>query len=75
MKVRCNSCGWKGIAENMLHAPNPFDSEDTIVGCPNCRMVEDYAHVCDHDGCWETAARGTPTPERYVWSCHKHIPE
>ncbi len=74
MKLRCNECGWKGTAEEMLCATNPFQTEESILGCPNCKTVENYSHACDHDGCWETASCGTATPECYVWSCHKHVP-
>lgn len=74
MKIKCNECGWKGTAEQLLEAPNPFLPEENVVGCPNCKAVENYEHCCDHADCWRTASSGTPTPERYMWTCHEHKP-
>lgn len=75
-KVKCGDfrCGWKGQASDILTAPHPFHPNDTISGCPKCRDVETLECVCDEPGCWETVSAGTPTPEGYRSTCHKHAP-
>jgi hypothetical protein len=30
---------------------------------------------CDEPGCKKQASAGTPTPERYRWTCYDHKPE
>lgn len=38
-KVVCRVCGWEGRLSHTLRDKNPFDSEDTIMGCPLCKSV------------------------------------
>jgi hypothetical protein len=76
-KVRCNvrRCDWRGLQEDVLTAPNPFDNEDTIIGCPNCKSIDTIETVCDEDGCWELVTCGTPTENGYRTTCYKHVPK
>jgi hypothetical protein len=67
---RCTECGW--IGSELLTAPNPFDPEDVICGCPECRSVDDFEPVCDEVGCDKDATSGWPSPTGYRWTCHNH---
>ena len=60
MKFRENSeyicCNCKAVFsdETMLKSKNPFDENDTIVGCPNCKAIlncADYSYACDVENC------------------------
>lgn len=77
MKVLCNArrCGWHGQEEEVLQAPNPFDSTDTLQGCPECKSVETIFVACDEPDCWKQATCGTPTPSGYRQTCGKHVPK
>ena len=68
----CNECG--EIAFEHLSAPNPFDPEDTISGCPNCKEVNALIQACHHLGCNQPASGGYPSTlgYRYAWLCYKH---
>ena len=46
----CQSCDWTGSDAELLRAPSPFAADDTIVGCPKCKAVEDIANACDSPG-------------------------
>lgn len=71
-KRGCNQCAWMGDNVEILTAPNPFDVEDTLQGCPECRSINDFQHLCDKEGCWQPVAAGGPTEEGYKWLCYKH---
>lgn len=68
-------CGWIGTESEMLTAPNPFDPEDTLCGCPLCREVNNLRSCCDEPECFEPDTCGTPTPEGYRRTCGKHLPK
>lgn len=70
----CRECGWRGLRGEVLEAPNPFDREYLIYGCPKCREVQTTATVCDEPGCWNEDDAGFPTPAGYRRTCSKHIP-
>lgn len=69
----CQSCGWNGDDDELLRAPNPFFLEDTIVGCPNCKVVENMANACDEPGCDKEATSGFPDPGGYRRTCGLHF--
>lgn len=73
-RVKCKECHWKGKLTELLQAKNPFDSEYTITGCPECKSVDSTSIVCDEPGCWENISCGTPTKNGYRSTCHKHAP-
>ncbi len=75
VKVVCRNCGWRGLSTEQLFAENPFDSTDTIVGCPKCRCVNTTRNACDERGCWDEDTCGTPTGEGYRRTCHVHMPK
>lgn len=74
-KWLCTECAWI-CADDFLKAKNPFDAEDVIVGCPNCRNINTFVQACQAEGCSERAGSGTPGGNgfRYFWSCHRHNP-
>ena len=74
-KINCQECGWHGLENELLSASNPFDVEDTIFACPECKIVEStIVNACDEPGCWSDVSCGTPTPEGYRSTCGKHQP-
>jgi hypothetical protein len=59
----------------VLSAPNPFDSEDVITGCPNCKEVNRLRSTCDEPNCWEADSMGIATPNGYRRTCYAHRPK
>lgn len=74
-KQRCDECGWRGTDDQVLRAPNPFDPEDTLYGCPDCKQVECLRRACDDPECWEFASCGWPDGDRYRTTCGPHYLE
>lgn len=72
--VRCDECDTITHTSDLLHAPNPFDAEDIVAGCPFCKSIDCFRPVCDAADCHRYASSGTPTPDGYRWTCHKHRP-
>lgn len=75
MKVRCKECHWIGQDKELLSGINPFDTEEQIMGCPDCKSIESCEVVCDEPGCNDFASCGTPTPLGYKHTCWKHKPK
>ncbi len=73
-KWLCNDCGWNGAGDEYLVAPNPFDSEEEITGCPRCRQVNTLEQACDEPGCRRRATCGTPAASGYRNTCYEHNP-
>lgn len=69
---RCNECAWSGPESEILRAPNPFQPEDSISGCPKCGCVGDFTNLCDEPGCTDEAGCGFPTESGYRRTCGKH---
>jgi hypothetical protein len=72
-RLKCEECGH--VSETYLTAPNPFESDETIIACENCKQVE-----CLVAACWKCdrqAGIGTTasTEFRYVNTCYEHNPE
>jgi hypothetical protein len=74
IRVVCSSCGWLGTDCERLSAQNPFEPEFTLTACPKCKAIESCLTVCDVPTCRAVATCGTPTAERYRWTCGKHRP-
>lgn len=68
-KFRC-CCGWHGT--EYLQAPNPFDPEDTVSGCPQCKAVDTIDVACAVPECWEATCQGMMTDVGYKWLCRLH---
>jgi len=71
---KCIHCDWIGGIDQMLVAEHPFDPDDEVRGCPDCKEVNPFARLCDEPGCTQRATCGTPTPEGYRLACHEHRP-
>lgn len=73
-KCFCRECDWRGTWGDVLKAPNPFAPEEEIMGCPDCKAVDDTLRTaCYETGCWKEASCGSPYPDGvYRWSCYKH---
>ena len=77
-KCICRECGWKGTEDKLLSALNPFDTEDTILGCPDCKSIESCVRACDVYNCWAEACCGYPVDDKvavtrkYMTTCGKH---
>lgn len=74
-RIRCEECEKEFSQKDMLVAPNPFDADDTVIGCPNCLSVIRGTLLCEVPGCSETATCGTPTANGgYAQTCGNHRP-
>lgn len=74
LRWMCNSCEWIGNDADLLCAPNPFGGSDTVVGCPQCKAVNDMTNACDEPGCAQEATCGFPTPDGgYRRTCGRHM--
>lgn len=69
---KCKECDWIGY--DYLIAPNPFDSEYNVTGCPNCKEVNSLVGACHDVNCNREGTCGNNTPDGYVWSCYDHQP-
>lgn len=38
-------------------------------------VLKPVLSLCDESGCFASASCGTPTKERYRWTCYKHMPK
>lgn len=72
-KWLCEVCDSTLFDENLLRAPNPFDSESTIVGCPYCKTINEMVRACDEPGCTQKASCGFPTAGGYRCTCYEHM--
>lgn len=73
MKHRCDNCGRGFYDKELLEAPNPFEPELKIYGCPFCKSVNELTMLCDEDGCEKDASCGFPTPSGYKVTCGDHF--
>ena len=72
-KWRCKVCDEITLEVELLHAPNPFNAEDTITGCPACKSCDGFDEICDETGCNQQAQCGFPTGNGYRRTCGKHM--
>lgn len=73
MRQRCNSC-WSIMDQaSLLRAANPFNPDDEIVGCPNCKQCDEgFTCICDEEGCDKPITCGWPSELGYRRTCYKH---
>jgi hypothetical protein len=75
-KFTCKECGKHCYESEVLHAPNPFDPTNILVGCPTCKQVNELLLVCDEPFCWKEATCGTPISNGgYRQTCFEHKPK
>lgn len=74
--LRCPNyrCGWIGVENETLSAPNPFDPGETLMACPLCHSINDLRTCCDEPECFDFDTCGTRTPTGYRRTCSKHRP-
>ena len=74
-KWLCEICD--ATTSTVLTAPNPFDPDDIVVGCPNCRSVGTMVQCCQVEGCGRRADSGNPGGYgyRYFHACWRHAPK
>jgi hypothetical protein len=70
---RCKECYWVGHDDELLSAPNPFNAEAVIYGCPQCHEVDPFEQLCDVPECNAEATCGWPGPDGYRRTCGKHM--
>ena len=74
---RCttNNCGWQGLFAETLHAPNPFEPDNEVIGCPKCEKGNSLSRMCDEPGCRDNAEWVGPDPKvlgsRHT--CGRHV--
>ena len=76
IKMMCSNlkCTWYGGDKDFLTATNPFDSSETITGCPKCKGIDTIRLACEEPDCWLETTCGTPTKDGYMRTCGKHMP-
>ena len=67
---KCQSCNL--INSELLEAPNPFDANLTIYGCPGCKDVNYFVPICDEPGCMEESSAGWIEGGVYRRTCYRH---
>jgi hypothetical protein len=72
----CDCCNKQVKNKDILSAPSPFDPEDTITGCPHCKIATGeggWTEKCEREGCKKTATCGVPMPDGgYLRCCGDH---
>ena len=74
IRYKCDECGRVTTEDALLSAEHPFDAEDVVYGCPQCKSINCFSRVCDEPGCEDIATGGRPTPEGYRQTCWDHRP-
>ena len=74
-RVRCDECDWTGRINDQLKAANPFDHEDAVYGCPQCKGVDQFTMLCEVEDCYREATCGTPKDDHYWQTCGRHAPK
>ena len=74
-KTICNDCVWRGDDLELLREENPFEKNDFLYACPNCKSIFGLRVACDEPECWNEVTCGTPTPNGYRQTCGKHAPK
>lgn len=70
---KCEECYSVMEKWALLVAPSPFDSSDTLFGCPICLSVNSIQRACDITECLQLANSGTPTADGgYTHRCWAH---
>lgn len=65
----CTECRTVSVKKQLLVAPNPFESDSSILGCPNCKSIGHFALLCDVPECQQIVTCGWPSPAGYRQTC------
>ena len=69
---RCESCG-AAIHDSLFErAPSPFNPEDELIGCPECKGVNGFTILCDEGDCQAEASCGWPSRQGFRHTCFEH---
>jgi len=74
MKMKCENwrCGWLGDSNTLLRAPNPFEPDEELTACPQCKGF-DVSAACDEPVCTRAGGCGWPTKDGgYRHTCWEH---
>ena len=75
-KIICAECGSVTSESAVLRAVNPFNPEYALLGCPNCKAVDQFRVACTAIGCRSAVTMGMPHEDGvYRSTCSKHGPE
>ena len=74
-KIVCIQCDWCGSPDETLKDFNPFNLDEKIHGCPQCKSIDEFRIACDEPGCDQTVECGTNTKDGYRATCLKHRPD
>ena len=74
---RCKECDEITLESKFLEAPNPFEADQTIIGCPVCKSVGScsFTLICDEPDCTHDVTAGFPVNEGfggYRQTCSEH---
>ena len=75
-RYRCNQCLLVLDARQVLTAPSPFDADDELEGCPDCKQCRfGFTRLCDEPaGCDRDATCGWPDGHGwYRHTCGRHV--
>ncbi|KKL83145.1 hypothetical protein LCGC14_1977660 [marine sediment metagenome] len=75
-KTVCEMCEYQSSNAFLdhLNGVNPFNVEEIIHGCPECKSIDSFRSACDEPGCWELVSCGTPSAGGYRTTCRAHKP-
>lgn len=74
-KTLCTVCDYQGLLSSYMTAPDPFNSGETIYGCPTCKSIDSFAMVCEAPGCWDRVTGGWADMGGDMNTCRKHRTE
>ena len=70
---RCDGCRKVSSDSELLTAPNPFNPDDTLTGCPHCFACDQFDMLCSTPGCNLLATCGGPGADgAYRQTCGDH---
>ena len=69
-RYRCTECEQICTSGDILKATNPFNEDDRLSFCPNCKRAERLDLLCDVLDCENLSSCGWPSPEGYRLTCH-----
>jgi hypothetical protein len=77
---RCDYCGAVTLQPALLNAPSPFNADDILAACPNCKQCDvGFTLLCDEPGCnRDGGGCGWPTGDDadawggYRNTCYQH---
>ncbi len=70
---KCDECEVIVADTELRVAPNPFNVEEEIIGCPRCAAVNSFVAACAIEDCKRPGTCGGPNSEGvYLRTCYEH---